>query len=501
MEDLKKLTNRVFRRPAVLEKPQQQLSQTPPSTSSRRKPQEEKKAAVTGQSETKNKKDPSSSSSDDDDNLMDDIEDKNASFNRSTSSYLGASSTQNSSRSGGNSSSNSGDSNNPVTNMVREFTNRGLRKRKATSNKTNTSQTPEVSSVFSQLVTKFTKMLNQENNHETDVPKITHAEVTPGGSEEPISFVEQMRLIKEASQQKVIFQIDDEEEEEEKVTPGQTEVVITDPQIVKLAPLDEKEEVNTDDEGESEEYDEEYEDDHQQEDECEEERREPITHCIHRLPSKGQKVNLDLYYDVVMVDKVVPSKSKIVEPLQKKFGGFLTSLFNKGDTTLSATQPEELKRRYFVFYEGRLLVVSSLATEQLRNYGSHFNVKDKDKLQMPRITWNGQIHSSRSLRDLLTIRLINYKQVLQKVIVGNPPSKDEEKESGLIRMQLEWRKQNTQFNPYRALQPTTSMLPIEDTTREVKTYLIDRFGLQVFIQTIQRELLHERHLNVKCIIT
>lgn len=63
--------------------------------------------------------------------------------------------------------------------------------------------------------------------------------------------------------------------------------MITDPQIVKLAPLDEKEEVNTDDEGESEEYDEEYEDDHQQDDECEEERREPITHCIHRLPSKG----------------------------------------------------------------------------------------------------------------------------------------------------------------------------------------------------------------------
>ena len=145
--------------------------------------------------------------------------------------------------------------------MVRELTNRGLRKRKATSNKTNISQTPEVSSVFSQLVTKFTKMLNQENNHETDVTKSAHAEVTPGGSEEPISFVEQMRLIKEASQQKVIFQIDDEEEEEEeKATPGQTEVVITDPQIVKLAPLDEKEEVNTDDEGESEEYDEEYED-------------------------------------------------------------------------------------------------------------------------------------------------------------------------------------------------------------------------------------------------
>jgi hypothetical protein len=46
-----------------------------------------------------------------------------------------------------------------------------------------------------------------------------------------------------------------------------------------------------------EEYDEEVE-------EQEEEKREPITHCIHRLPFKGMKVNLELFYDVVLVDKV-----------------------------------------------------------------------------------------------------------------------------------------------------------------------------------------------------
>ena len=79
------------------------------------------------------------------------------------------------------------------------------------------------------------------------------------------------------------------------------------------------------------------------------------------------------------------------------------------------------------------------------------------------------------------IRLLNYKQVLQRV-------KEAPDERGApVRMQLEWRGDATAANPYKE--------------EEVKTYLVDRFGLQVFIQAIQRELLHARHLNVKCIIT
>ncbi len=50
---------------------------------------------------------------------------------------------------------------------------------------------------------------------------------------------------------------------------------------------------------------------------------------------------------------------------------------------------------------------------EVRNYGSHFSVKDKDKLQMPRIQWNAEIRSVRALKDLAVIRLLNYKEVMK----------------------------------------------------------------------------------------
>jgi len=163
------------------------------------------------------------------------------------------------------------------------------------------------------------------------------------------------------------------------------------------------------------------------------------------------RVNLDLFHDVVLVDKV--------RKVQRKLGGFLTSLFTNKDL------PEEHRRRFIAFSEGRLLVVSGTGLEQVRNYGSHFNMKDKERLNMPRITWNGQVLSARPLRDLLVIRLLNYKQVLQRV-------KEAPEERGApVRMQLEWGGGDaSETNPYKE--------------QEVKTYLVDRFGLQVFIQAI-----------------
>ena len=102
-----------------------------------------------------------------------------------------------------------------------------------------------------------------------------------------------------------------------------------------------------------------------------EEEREPITHCVHRLPFKGQKVNLELYYDVVQVSKVYSQEALLkrkkqgtsfVEPLKKI--GFLASFFNKGaaDTSAQAklAAQESVAIRYLAFYEGRLLVVNSI---------------------------------------------------------------------------------------------------------------------------------------------
>lgn len=79
----------------------------------------------------------------------------------------------------------------------------------------------------------------------------------------------------------------------------------------------------------------------------------------------------------------------------------------------SEAQKEVPTRRHLTFYEGRLLVMKAIP-EQVRNYGSHFSVKDKDRLQMPRIVWNAVILSARNIRDLLSIKLLNYNQIKVK---------------------------------------------------------------------------------------
>jgi len=107
--------------------------------------------------------------------------------------------------------------------------------------------------------------------------------------------------------------------------------------------------------------------------------------------------------------------------------------------------------------------------ELLRSYGSHFSVKDKQKIQMPRISWNAQVRSVRHLRDLQVIKLLNYKQV-----TTNSTPQDT---SQYIRMQLEFIQ--SQSNPYK-----------NGGTSDVKTYLVDKDGLQVFIESIKRELVN-----------
>jgi hypothetical protein len=98
--------------------------------------------------------------------------------------------------------------------------------------------------------------------------------------------------------------------------------------------------------------------------------------------------------------------------------------------------------------------------ELLRSYGSHFSVKDKQKIQMPRISWNAQVRSVKHLRDLQVIKLLNYKQVT---------SGSSQDTGQMIRMQLEFLQSQ---NPY------TSGAP------DIKSYLVDKEGLQVFIESI-----------------
>ena len=145
--------------------------------------------------------------------------------------------------------------------------------------------------------------------------------------------------------------------------------------------------------------------------EDEEEPQEAITHCVHRIPAKGQKVNIELYYDCIQVEKVEGKTAKKVEQSIKKQFAFIASLFKNSEAPVQ----KEVPKRHLTFYEGRLLVMKSIP-EQVRNYGSHFSVKDKDRLQMPRIVWNAVILSARNIRDLLSIKLLNYKQVVSNQV-------------------------------------------------------------------------------------
>ena len=84
--------------------------------------------------------------------------------------------------------------------------------------------------------------------------------------------------------------------------------------------------------------------------------------------------------------------------------------------------------------------------------------------------------SARNIKDLVTIRLLNYRQA--------------QKEATMIKMQLEWRRLG---NPYKSTTPSEAT--------DSKVYMVDRVGLQEFIQSLQRELLSARYLNVSCIIS
>lgn len=102
---------------------------------------------------------------------------------------------------------------------------------------------------------------------------------------------------------------------------------------------------------------------------------------------------------------------------------------------------DESQIRYMVFYENRIVSVQAMQEAQTRSYGSHFSAKDKDKLGLPKITYNGVVKSVKDLRDLIAIRLINYNQI-QKLQQEQP-----DHTNLLIKIQLEWRP-SALANPY-----------------------------------------------------
>ena len=88
---------------------------------------------------------------------------------------------------------------------------------------------------------------------------------------------------------------------------------------------------------------------------------------------------------------------------------------------------------------------------------------------MPRISWNAQVRSVRPLIDLVSIKLLNYKSAMENQ--GN---------SGLIRMQLEFRPAFGIPNPYLKTATTEQL----GEHLEHKTYMVNKEGLKLFIETI-----------------
>lgn len=78
---------------------------------------------------------------------------------------------------------------------------------------------------------------------------------------------------------------------------------------------------------------------------------------MHRLPFKGQRVNLLNFGNVIEIEKDQPKQ------VQKK--GLFQNWFKK-----EVNKNEQV--RFLTFYENRLLVLKS-TPEQVRRYGSHFN--------------------------------------------------------------------------------------------------------------------------------
>lgn len=209
MEDLKKLTQRVFA-------PAAGKPQTPPSTSNRKNLNENQTnnhansqvkgthhhqgGAKIGEYDTE-----SEESDSDDDHLRDDIEDKHA-----TSFSLGGISTQNSSRSG-----------NSNEDQVTTSGTLQRRPRQAPPKKESTAD-----SVFQSLVSRFSKMLNKNNKNEVEPStKGTASKRTKEDKEEskaetpqqPVhqeSFEEQMRRIRETKE--VIFKREEDDEDEKR---------------------------------------------------------------------------------------------------------------------------------------------------------------------------------------------------------------------------------------------------------------------------------------------
>jgi hypothetical protein len=93
------------------------------------------------------------------------------------------------------------------------------------------------------------------------------------------------------------------------------------------------------------------------------------------------------------------------EPPKKK--GWISSWFSR-----TKENPDEHKR-FLAFYESRILILKPIKEEE-RSYGSHFsqpNEEESQQVDMPRIWWDAQICSSRSILNLSCIRLLNYKAV------------------------------------------------------------------------------------------
>ncbi|CDW72970.1 UNKNOWN [Stylonychia lemnae] len=440
---------------------------------------------------------------DDSDDLKDDIEDVNASY--SDYSVAKIQSTQNSSRSGN--SSGSGSS-----------AKRSKKKR----------------SMFNSLLQRFQRMMKNKNinKNEQQLKQDQQIKQTKGGKQMQqdeatkfdYDFQDQLKKIRESQKnqnipgdvqtkqaKKQIFKIDEDDtpdgdaqsdrndsenpntvtveeeyissEEDNQDSNNTKSQLQSTAQKNKAAEQDQEQDEA---EGEDEEdYDEEAEYDEEEEEygeESDDEEYETLSQCVHRLPFKGQRVNLLNFGNVIEIEKDQPKQ------VQKK--GLFQNWFKK-----EVNKNEHV--RFLTFYENRLLVLKS-TPEQVRRYGSHFNNQDLEKIQMPKIWWNAQIRSSRELTALTKIRLLNYKQVFGNQEGGqsqNTPGSNQikatENNNGpqIVKLQLEWKSQlpykNFVIQNVEQISPSASQF-IQKSI--VKTYLIDKESLEDFIYHLQKSL-------------
>ena len=198
-----------------------------------------------------------------------------------------------------------------------------------------------------------------------------------------------------------------------------------------------------------------------------------IYRCVHRLPFKGQRVNI-LHYNMAIEVLKGPLISTQKEQHKQSFFSKLFSTGKSHPKKHHHHDQQDKLMRYICFSEGYMLVLKS-TPEEIRKYGAHF-AQEPGKGEMPVITFNAQIRSARAMNELESIQIDNYKWAFS----------DENKHNDDITLQVKMR--------WRQLM--NSEQPIKE-----KLYQIDKTSLGSLIVGMQQEMYRARYSGLKCLVS